>query len=88
MPPNSGRHRTLRLGDAAPEPLDAYRAEQLDIETLMAFAVTTDHDRQRAVWERVSSRRAVPPGPLSHPRASHAGRSPRVRVASPASSTR
>ena len=45
----------LRLGNAAPELLDAYRAEQFDLETLMAFAVTTDHDRQRAVWERVSS---------------------------------
>ena len=45
----------LRLGNAAPELLDAYRAENIDLETLMAFAVTTDHDRQRAVWERVSS---------------------------------
>ena len=45
----------LRLGNAAPELLDAYRAEQFDLETLMAFAVTTDHDRQRAVWERVSA---------------------------------
>ena len=45
----------LRLGNAAPELLDAYRAEQFDLETLMAFSVTTDHDRQRAVWERVSS---------------------------------
>ena len=45
----------LRLGNAAPELLDAYRAEQFDLETLMAFAVTTDHDRQQAVWERVSS---------------------------------
>ena len=44
----------LRLGNAAPELLDAYRAEQMDLETLMAFTVTTDHDRQRAVWERVS----------------------------------
>ncbi len=38
----------LRLGNAAPELLDAYRAEQFDLETLMAFAVTTDHDRQRS----------------------------------------
>ena len=45
----------LRLGNAAPELLDAYRAEQIDLETLMAFAVTTDHDRQRTVWERVST---------------------------------
>ena len=45
----------LRLGNAAPELLDAYRAEAIDLETLMAFAVTTDHERQRAVWEQVSA---------------------------------
>ena len=45
----------LRLGNAAPELLDAYRAEAIDLETLKAFAVTTDHDRQRTVWERVSA---------------------------------
>ena len=45
----------LRLGNAAPELLDAYRAEEIDLQTLKAFAVTTDHDRQRAVWERVSA---------------------------------
>ena len=50
----------LRLGNAAPELLDAYRAEQFDLETLMAFAVTTDHDRQRAVWERVSGQNYRP----------------------------
>ena len=44
----------LRLGNAAPELLDAYRAEEIDLETLKAFSVTTDHDRQRAVWEQVS----------------------------------
>ena len=44
----------LRLGNAAPELLDAYRAEAIDLETLMAFAVTTDHARQLGVLERVS----------------------------------
>ena len=43
----------LRLGNAAPELLDAYRADALDLETLKAFAVTTDCERQRAVWDRV-----------------------------------
>lgn len=42
----------LRLGNAAPELIDAYRAEHINLETLKAFAVTTDHDRQRSVWER------------------------------------
>ena len=45
----------LRLGNAAPELLDAYRAEEIDLKTLKAFAVTTDHDRQRAIWEQVAN---------------------------------
>ena len=32
----------LRLGNAAPELLDAYRADEIDLEVLKAFAVTTD----------------------------------------------
>ena len=42
------------LGNAAPELLDAYRADDIDLETLKAFSVTTDHDRQRTIWERVA----------------------------------
>ena len=45
----------LRLGNAAPELLDAYRADDIDLETLKAFSVTTDHDRQRSVWQQVSA---------------------------------
>ncbi len=44
----------LRLGNAAPELLDAYRAGEIDLETLKAFTVTTDHARQMAVWEQVA----------------------------------
>ena len=44
----------LRLGNAAPELLDAYRAGEIDLETLKAFAVTTDHARQISVWEQVA----------------------------------
>ena len=44
----------LRLGNAAPELLEAYRADRIDLETLKAFAVTTDHGRQTAVWEQVA----------------------------------
>ena len=46
--------KRLRLGNAAPVLLEAYRAGEIDLETLMAFAVTTDHARQTAVWETVS----------------------------------
>ena len=42
----------LSLGGAAPELLDAYRAEEMDLDTLKAFTVTTDHARQMAVWEQ------------------------------------
>ena len=43
----------LRLGNAAPELLDAYRANEIDLEVLKAFAVTADRERQMAVWEQV-----------------------------------
>ena len=46
--------KRLRLGNAAPVLLEAYRAGEIDLETLMAFAVTTDQARQSAVWEAVS----------------------------------
>ena len=46
--------KRLRLGNAAPVLLEAYRAGEIDLETLMAFAVTTDQARQNAVWETVS----------------------------------
>lgn len=44
----------LRLGNAAPELLEAYRAGTIDLETLKAFAVTTDRERQLAAYEQVS----------------------------------
>ena len=46
--------KRLRLGNAAPVLLEAYRADEIDLDTLMAFAVTTDHARQNAVWAAVS----------------------------------
>ena len=46
--------KRLRLGNAAPVLLEAYRADAIDLDTLMAFAVTTDHAHQSAVWETVS----------------------------------
>ena len=45
----------LRLGNAAPELLDAYRADEIGLEVLKAFAVTADRERQMAVWEQVSA---------------------------------
>ncbi len=42
--------KRLRLGNAAPELLDAYRADEIDLEVLKAFAITADRERQMAVW--------------------------------------
>ena len=44
----------LRLGNVAPELLDAYRADEIDLEVLKAFSVTPDHARQMAAWEQVA----------------------------------
>ena len=43
----------LRLGNAAPDVLQAYRDGHIDMETLTAFAVTTDRERQIAVWNQI-----------------------------------
>ena len=52
----------LRLGNAAPELLDAYRADEIDLETLKSFAVTTDRERQMAAWEQVKDQGYRPSG--------------------------
>ena len=44
----------LRLGNVAPDLLDAYRAHEIDLEVLKAFSVTADHARQMAAWEQVA----------------------------------
>ena len=43
----------LRLGNAAPALLDAYRAGALDLDTVQAFAMTADPARQMAVYEEL-----------------------------------
>ena len=50
----------LRLGNAAPVLLQAYRAGEMDLEALTAFAMTTDRDRQTAVWEQVKDQGCRP----------------------------
>ena len=50
----------LRLGNAAPALLDAYRAGALDLDTLQAFAVTADTARQLAVYEELRTGRVRP----------------------------
>ena len=48
--------RRLRLANIAPEVLDAYRAGNMNLETLEAFAVTADQQHQAQVWEAVENR--------------------------------
>ena len=43
----------LRMGRIAPEIRAAYRADDITLDTLTAFAVTEDHGQQLAVWEQV-----------------------------------
>src|SRR3546814_2990602 len=43
----------LKLGKVAPKLLAAYRAEEMDLETLTAFTLSDSHKRQLAVWKRV-----------------------------------
>ena len=65
----------LRLAHAAPELLDAYRADEMDLATLMAFTVTTDPARQRAVWQELKAQ-GYRPGARQVKRRLTAGRVP------------
>ena len=51
----------LRLAAAAPELLAAYRAGDIDLECLTAFAATPDRARQLEVWERLQGQTHVYP---------------------------
>lgn len=48
----------LRLANLSPRLIDLYRAEDLGLDQLMAFAVTDDHDRQEQVYEQLSYNRS------------------------------
>src|SRR3546814_265441 len=45
----------LKLGKIAPKLLAAYRAEEMDLETLTAFTLSDSHRRQPAVWTQVKN---------------------------------
>lgn len=49
----------LKLGKAAPELVQAYRDKAMDLDILMAFTVSEDHDAQRAVWDQVKDQYQV-----------------------------
>jgi ParB family chromosome partitioning protein len=54
--PNVVRQR-LRLGAVSPKLMEIYRAGDLSLDQLMAFAITDDHARQEAAFERLSHNR-------------------------------
>ena len=54
--PNVVRQR-LRLGAVSPKLMEIYRAGDLSLDQLMAFAITEDHARQEAAFERLSHNR-------------------------------
>ena len=43
--------RRLSLAKVDPSLLDAYRAGDMNLDTLMAFTLTTDHELQRKIWK-------------------------------------
>ena len=50
----------LRLGNAAPELLEAYRAGELGLQSLQAFCATADAKLQLAVWEELKAQHYGP----------------------------
>ena len=50
----------LRLGNAAPELLEAYRAGELGLQSLQAFCATADAKLQLAVWEELKAQHSGP----------------------------
>ena len=49
----------LRLGNVAPALLEAYRNAEFNLETLMAFAITSDRKLQEEVWNNLQETRGV-----------------------------
>ena len=52
--------KRLRLGHTAPEPLDDFRVDTIDLEVLKSVAVTTYRKRQMPVREQISAQRYRP----------------------------
>lgn len=52
--------RWLRMGDVAPEILDAYRVGEIGLESLKAVCFTSDAQRQQSIWEKLKVEHDVP----------------------------
>ena len=53
--------RRLSLANIDSSLLDAYRADEMNLDTLMAFTLTTDHTLQRTVWKAAQNQPAYWP---------------------------
>ena len=49
----------LKLAAASPKLLEAYAADELNLEQLMAFCVTDDHPRQEQVFDAIAQRQVA-----------------------------
>ena len=58
--------RRMRLGNVHPEIFDAYRAGNISLDTLQAFAVTPDQAVQHDIWSRLAR-----PGEGDYPTEAH-----------------
>lgn len=56
--------KRLKLGRVAPDILAAFRAEELSLESLMAFTVTDDRKRQVSVWKSLEGWQQDNPGQI------------------------
>ncbi|MBS0422530.1 MAG: ParB N-terminal domain-containing protein [Proteobacteria bacterium] len=53
--------KRLKLANVAPEFLDMYRNGTLEIDHMMAFALTDDHEQQRVAWSSMPNNDSAPP---------------------------
>ena len=54
----------LRLAAASPKLLDAYAADEMTLDQLMAFTVSADHERQEQVFDRIRQSRFIEPSAI------------------------
>jgi ParB family chromosome partitioning protein len=54
----------LRLAAASPKLLDAYAADEMTFDQLMAFTVSGDHERQEQVFDRIRQSRFIEPAAI------------------------
>lgn len=79
--PVSVVRQRLKLASVSPKLLDAYAADELTLDQLMAFTVCDDHERQEAVFARVADTYDRQPYAIRRLLTEHAVRASDKRVA-------